>query len=81
MKKLHLDLAALRVESFVAAPREHGFGTVHAHESGYPDRDTDTFADTDGSCFTNLVFPTDLCTNNPLTVQVSCYEGTCNQNN
>jgi hypothetical protein len=80
MKKLHLDLAALRVESFLAMDQEDGLGTVHAH---YADTDTDGFPDTDGSCNSNYCFPTDDCNDsrNCATVQVSCYEGTCNQNN
>jgi hypothetical protein len=81
MKKLHLDLAALQVESFVSAPHDEGLGTVHAH--GTADTDTDTFPDTNGSCFTDMGFPTDYCNDsrNALTVQVSCYDGTCNQAN
>lgn len=49
MKKLHLNVDALRVESFTTQPQERGTGTVRAHETNA------------GSCFSDLCFPTDFC--------------------
>jgi hypothetical protein len=79
MKKLRLDLAALRVESFLADAQEDGRGTVHAH---YSDTDTDTFPDTAGSCFSNYCFPTDWCgtTNMCASANASC-AGMCGNEN
>jgi hypothetical protein len=63
MKKLHLNIDTLRVESFTTHSSPLGAGTVRAHQYGT----------NGGSCFSDLCFPTDWCnTNNCGSMDASC---------
>jgi hypothetical protein len=53
MKKLQLNINALRVESFTTQPQPRDAGTVHAQQESNTDCD---------SCFSDLCFGTDGCT-------------------
>jgi len=70
MKKLQLDLTALRVESFMTDAPARGAGTVRAHQ------ETNR-----GSCFSDSCFPTDFCnTATCASMNASC-AGTCTHEN
>lgn len=70
MKKLSLDLTALRVESFKIESQASNGGTVRGHETNA------------GSCFSDLCFPTDFCgTFNCGTRVMSCRAADCTHSN
>ena len=73
MKKLSLDLTALRVESFTVQQPARNVGTVRGHQ----------IEDTNGgSCFSWLCFPTDLCGSfNCGTRVMSCRAADCTHEN
>jgi hypothetical protein len=72
MKKLHLDIDTLRVESFTTQVQPRGTGTVRGH----------FYEETNGgSCFSNLCFPTDWCdSRNCASANASCAT-TCTHDN
>jgi hypothetical protein len=74
MKKLHLNIDALLVESFATHAGTRDAGTVRAHQFG-----TETNG---GSCFSDLCFPTDWCgdTNMCASANATC-AGMCGNEN
>jgi uncharacterized low-complexity protein len=75
MKKLHLEIDTLRVESFATQPQPRAAGTVRANEA---------FSETcGGSCYSDLCFPTDgTCgTFGCGTRVMSCNAGDCTHEN
>lgn len=70
MKKLHLDLTTLRVETFATHATASAGGTVQAHQET-----------NGGSCFSDLCFPTDFCNTATCASMNATCAGTCGHEN